>query len=157
MKAKERECENQDLLKAKTLLIERKLSLCIVKDSKTLFESKRQGIAPFLEVIDTLGGELANASVADKVVGKAVALLCARSGVGSVYADVLSEGAKTLFYEHSIRFESAIVVDNILNTDKKLMCPFELLIERVKDPEEAYKMLVQANQDTSIKLSRVRN
>lgn len=144
MKANEQQRGNQDLLKAKTLLVGRRLSLCIVKDGKTLFESRRQGIASFLDAINYLGCELENTSVADKIVGRAVALLCIRSKISSVYADVMSKGAKALFQGYSMRFESTDFVDNVLNIDKKRVCPFELLVERVTDPDEAYKVLTHA-------------
>jgi len=129
---------------AKRLLVNKKLTLCAVKQGEILFESTLQGVASFLEAVKKIGGKLEGASVADKVVGKAVALLCVRSKIRYVFAGILSKEARTVFENHSITFESDEVVDNILNISKKDICPFELLVKDISDPDESYRRLVDA-------------
>jgi thioredoxin 1 len=135
----------EDLEDAKRLLINKKLTFCAVKHDEILFESKLQGVASFLVAIEKVGSKLEGASVADKVVGKAVALLCVHSKIKHVFAGILSKEAGIIFENHSITFESDEVVDNILNISKKSICPFELLVKDISDPDEAYRRLVDAS------------
>jgi hypothetical protein len=75
-----------DAQTAKNLLYANRLTLVVVKNGKVLFQTSSQRISGFIKAIDTAGGELKGASVADRVVGKAIALLCVYSGIQEVYA-----------------------------------------------------------------------
>ena len=75
--------ENHDLELAKQKLTKNNLSLVIVKNGQTVFETKKQGVSGFLQAIETLDQNLAGASVADKIVGVAAAMLCVYSKVSS--------------------------------------------------------------------------
>jgi len=76
----------RDLELAKRKLKENGLTLAIVKDSKVLFESKSRGVSGFLEALNKLKEKMMGASIADKIVGKAIALLYVYAGVKAVYA-----------------------------------------------------------------------
>lgn len=127
-----------DLETAKTLLTQRELTLIIVKDGEMLYETKSHRISGFLNAIDECGVKLENAAVADKIVGKAVALLCVCSGITAVYAETLSVKAKDFFEKQGIVLEWSELVDNILNDTKVDVCPFEKEAANIKNPEEAY-------------------
>jgi len=130
-----------DLEIAKQLIEKEYLTLCIVKDEHVLFQTSSHGISGFLNAIHLLDGRLADASVADKVVGKAIALLCLYSKVRAVYGNVMSRGAKSLFEENMVRIEYDELVDSILGDCRSGKCPFEALADSISDPEEAYKKL----------------
>lgn len=134
----------KDVEVAKSLLLARKLTLCVVKHGEILFESRQQGVVSFLEAVKKVGNKLEGASVADKVVGRAVALLCVHSKIRCVFAGILSKGAKAVLESHSVSFESGEVVDSILNVSRNSICPFELLVKDVSDSDEAYVRLVNA-------------
>lgn len=134
----------EDVEVAKSLLLNRKLTLCVVKQGEILFESRLQGVVSFLEAVEKIGSKLEGASVADKIVGRAVALLCVHSKIRYVFAGTLSKEAKTVLESHLISFESDEIVDNILNVSRKGICPFELLVKAVSDSDEAYRRLVDA-------------
>jgi len=131
----------EDLTVAKKRLREGGLTLCFVRDGQTLFETSSRGISGFLKAIDELDGWLEGASAADKVVGKAVALLCLHMRIKAVYAPVMSREAKELFERSGVLAEWDLVVDNILDGCEQAPCPFERLAERISDPAEAYKKL----------------
>ncbi len=96
------------------------------------------GIVSLLNGIESLGRNLEEAAVADKVVGKAAALLCAFSRVKSVFALTLSiEGRKTL-EESEIIYEFENLVPKILDKSGKDMCPFEKFSLSIENPKEAY-------------------
>ncbi len=129
----------EDLEIAKKRLCEDNLTLSIVKGSKVIFESKTHGIFSFLQAIERFGEGLKGASVADKVVGKTIALLCIYAGVKAVYAETLSKKAKPVFEKHKVYFEFGNLVEKILGASKKTICPFEKAALKIDKPEEAYR------------------
>lgn len=123
---------------AKRKLRERNLSLVIVKDRKIIFESKLQGITGLIQAIDSMGNLLHSSSAADKVVGRAAALLMAFSRINEVYAvTISSEGLRTLT-EHHIRVEYDSLVPRIMNRRGDDICPFEKACTDIRSPKEAY-------------------
>ena len=133
--------KNQDLELAKLKLIKEDLSLVIVKKGKVIFETKKQGISGFLQAIEKLNKNLVAASVADKIVGVAVAMLCVYAGVVSVFALTISEGGMRVLEDNNIACLFEKKVSNILNRDKKDVCPFEKLAMASGSSDEAYVKL----------------
>ena len=128
-----------DLETAKTLLNQKQLTLVIVKNGITLYETRFHRISGFLDAIDQHGKALQNASVADKVVGKAVALLCALAEVTEVYAETLSTAGRTILEQKGISHEWKTLVDTILDDKKLDLCPFEKEAAKMDDPRIAYE------------------
>jgi hypothetical protein len=128
-----------DLQTAKTLLTQKHLTLIIVKNGETLFETTSHRITGFLNAIEQLGAKLEKASVADRVAGKAIALLCIYAGIRAVYTETLSKTAKEIFEKHGVTCEWKELVDNILDENKSDTCPFEKEAAAVTNPEEAYE------------------
>ena len=134
--------KKQDLaLAKKRLLSERSLTLSIVKNGEIIFENYSRGISGFLRAIEKFGNKLEGASVADRVVGKAIALLCIYAKVRSVYAITLSKRAKAAFEKNMVYHEWDNLVENIMNANKADKCPFEKLATEISNPREAYKRL----------------
>jgi len=122
-------------------LNEKDLTLVIVKEGKVLFETSSPGIRGFLSAIEELGENLLGASVADKIAGRAVALLCVYSHVNEIFAVVLSEEALKVLKEHNVKYEYENLVSNILNAKGTDTCPFEKYALTIRDPTEAYEKL----------------
>lgn len=115
----------EDLEIAKRRLCGDHLTLSMVKNSRVIFESKTHGISSFLEAIERLGGRLRGASIADKVVGKAIALLCIYAGVKAVYAETLSKKAKPVFEKHKVYFEFSNLVEKYWTLLRKPCVPLK--------------------------------
>jgi len=128
-----------DLDIAKSRLYEEDLTLAIVKNGEVLFETRSHRISGFLGAIEKLGDALEGAAVADRVAGKAIALLCVYAKISDVYAEVLSKKAKAVFEENGIRHEWKELVANILNLNRSRVCPFEKAAAEISDPKDAYK------------------
>ncbi len=126
-----------DLETAKNLLNQQQLTLAIVKNGKTLFKTQFHRISGFLNAIEQQGKSLENSSVADKVVGRAVALLCVYSRVSAVYAETLSTTAKNVLQQDGIAVEWKELVETILDDSKQDLCPFEKEAANITDPKEA--------------------
>ena len=133
--------KDQDLEIAKLKLIEDDLSLVIVNNGKVVFETKKQGINGFLQAIEKLNKTLVAASVADKIVGVAAAMLCVYAGVSSVFALTLSEGGLGVLEDNNIVCLFEMKVSNILNRSKNDVCPFEKVAIASGSSEEAYVKL----------------
>jgi hypothetical protein len=146
------EMNTQDLEIAKERLSEKSLTLSIVKNGEIIFETVLSGISGFLEAIEKLGDGLEGTSVADRVTGKAIALLCVYAKVKAVYAIILSKGAKSVFEKHAVYHEWKELVENILDVKKARICPFEKLAKEISNPKDAYKRLKALQK--SVKSSR---
>jgi len=133
--------KNQDLTFAKLKLTEEDLSLVIVKNGQVVFETKKQGVTGFLEAIEKLNQDLVGASIADKIVGVAAAMLCVYSGVSFVFALTISEGGLRVLENNNIVCLFEKKVSNILNRSKNDVCPFEKVAMDSGSSEEAYVKL----------------
>jgi len=130
-----------DLEKAKRILKDKNQSLVIVKDGRTIFSSESSGIDSLLKAIEKLGERLSGASAADKVVGKAAALLLAYSRVARVYAATLSRKGLRTLRRHGIPAEYDLLVPEILDREGKDTCPFEKFTSKIESPSHAYEQL----------------
>lgn len=130
-----------DLEIAKKRLSEDGLTLSIVKNGEVVFETGSHGVSGFLEAVEKFGDELEGASVADRIVGKAVALLCVYARVRAIYALVLSRNAKEALEENMVHHEWKHLVENILDANKNELCPFEKLAMEISSSRDAYERL----------------
>ena len=127
-----------DCEKAKELLTE-DLS-CVLVKGETIYKSNRSGIAPMIDFIDNQT-DLTDFSVADKIVGKAVALLFIHAKVKEVYAKTISKPAVTILEQHSIKVSYNEITDRIINRKGTGLCPMEETVLNIEDPAIALKML----------------
>jgi hypothetical protein len=128
-----------DIETAKTQLIQNHLTLIFIKNNNILFKTKSHRISGFLTAIQDLDRKLENASVADKVVGRAVALLCAFSRIKAIYAETLSMKAVDVLEKAGVTYEWKGLVDTILDTNKNDVCPFEKTAAQISSPKDAYE------------------
>lgn len=136
-----------DLEIAKKRLSEGNLTLSIVKNSEVVFESKSRGVSGFLEALEKFGDNLKGASAADRVVGKAIALLCVYAEIKAVYALTLSREAKAVFENYRVYYEWSNFVERILDVKMVETCPFEKAALRISNPEEAYDRFKDLQRD----------
>ena len=118
--------------RAKALLESGGHTLALVKEEKTLFSDLR-GVAPMVELIGA-GKDLAGFSAADRVVGKAAALLFALAGIEEVYAEVMSRPAALFLKEAGVRAEYGALVEGIINRAGDGPCPMERAVLGISDP-----------------------
>ncbi len=128
-----------DLEIAKSELYEENLTLAIVKHGALLYSTKSHGISGFLEAIEKCKENLQGASLAVRVVGKAVALLCVYAKINEVYASVMSRKAQVVFKQNKISCHWNELVENVFDTDKTGMFAFEKAAARISEPHKAYK------------------
>lgn len=128
-----------DLEQAKYLL-ENGEYTCVFYKAEQAITCTQRGVKPLLEMIEA-GKNLRGYSVADKVVGKAAAMLYACMQVRQVYAPVMSEGAERTLLRHGIALLYDKKVDRIQNRRGDGLCPMESAVWDVDDPKEALQIL----------------
>ena len=133
--------DTPDLRLAKRKLHENNLNLVIVRKEEVVFETGAHGIGGFLLAIEKLGKNMVDSAVADRIIGRAAALLCAYSEVASAFAVTISEDGIQILRENAIPYKYENVVLHILSYDRKDICPFEKLTADLKNPKEAYARL----------------
>ena len=131
----------QDLERARLRLKEDNLSLVVVKSGKVIFETESHGIKGFLGAIELFGRELVGSSVADRVVGRAVSLLCVCFQVSAVFAVIISMKGIRILEDNNIFYQFEKCVPDILNQKRNDICPFEKLALTSATPEEAFRKL----------------
>jgi len=130
-----------DLNLAKQRLNQKNLSLVVAKSGRVLFETEAHGISGLLDAIRELKKEMKNSSIADRIVGRAAALLLVYSGVVAVFAVTASDGGIQVLRDYHIFHEFNRRVPRILDSKKVDVCPFEKLAFKFSDPKKAYEEL----------------
>ena len=126
--------------RAKELL--KNATLAVIKGESVKVFNER-GIKTLLDILESNPSLLENASVADKIVGKASALLMVKGGVKEVYAETVSEGALSVFGRYKIPVTFSARTAIIINRAGTGQCPMECTVEKIDDPDEAFKALKQ--------------
>jgi len=114
-----------DLKKAIEILESEGRALVLARDGAVLFKDDRRGIGPMYDIATKERESARGSSLADKVIGKAAAMLAVDAGIENLYAAVLSEEAELVLSEASIYCEFGKMVPFIQNREKTGKCPME--------------------------------
>lgn len=117
----------KDIDVAVELLEKEELALVIVKDNKVIFTSSGRGIKPLYTAYEEHIIELEGSSVADRVTGRAAAMLCKYAGIKQLKTKLISENAINVLKETNIIYEYDECTPFIKNRDRTGMCPVETL------------------------------
>lgn len=123
-------------------------STCVLltKDGR-LLESSLSGVSPLTDWLQKDPELLRGAVIADRVVGKAAALLMLYGGIKEVYADVISEHAAVCLGGRCIPFYEGERVPYIVNRARTGMCPMEKLCLDTNLPREAYERILRKQEE----------
>jgi hypothetical protein len=128
-----------DLEQAKDLLKAGGFSCVLFRDGASYTSTKR-GVAP---LVDWLAGgtDIKGFSAADKIVGKAAALLFVAGDVKEVYAPIMSETAAEVLARHGIHTEYETLVRTIINRSGTGPCPMEQAVSSIDNPAETLRAI----------------
>lgn len=118
-----------DLDRARAALPGHTLALCRGGEVVT---SDLRGVMPMLGFLRE-GRDLSGFCAADRVVGRAAAMLFAKAGVRAVYAEVMSDGAVALLAAHGIDALCDVRTAAIENRQKTGLCPMESAVAGIED------------------------
>ncbi len=126
----------EDQKRARSALLEGKYT-CVICRRDELYCDTQRGVKPLLDLLDS-GAMLSGFSAADKVIGKATALLYVLLGVSSVYTPVISVPARDVLEKNGIEVYYDEEVPRIKNRTGDGFCPMETLVQSINKPHIAY-------------------
>lgn len=129
-----------DEKRAKEILSDEGLTLALVK-GELVYRSTLRGVSPMVKFL-TEGICLRGFFAADKVVGKAAAMLFILAGVNGVYSDVMTREAEKVLVKYGISAFYGTLADKIINRTGDDICPMEKAVIGIEEPSEAFKAIV---------------
>lgn len=133
-----------DLTMARGFVSLGRYSLVVVKEGRILAKSQESGLRPLLRAAEALQGEMEGTSVADRVTGRAAALVLRARKVRAVFGGIMSEDARRELEEGDLVVEWGRLVPRILSRDHQDPCPMEREVTGISSPVEAYLRLGSA-------------
>lgn len=137
---------------AKSTLFENEYSIVVVKENEIVYKSESKGLQSLISLYKNDVNTLENSSIADKVIGRAAALILVDSNIKEVYADLISQNAIDILDKSDIPYEYKTQVKEIRNRDNTGMCPMEELSlkcvnadELIEKIEEKFNKWIQKN------------
>jgi len=115
---------------------------CVVCKGETVYSSAKSGVLPMIEFISS-GKDLNGFSAADKIIGKAAAMLFILSGIIEVHASVMSEAAADTLSQHGVIFSCGHLIKNIQNREGTGICPMEKAVADIREPFAALEAIKQ--------------
>jgi hypothetical protein len=137
----------KDIELSKALLDEENLTLAIVKDGKAIYKSRDRGIGPLYFAVNEMKENLKGSSVADRVTGRAAAMLYEYAQIKELHTTLISENALSVLDKTPIKYEYLSFAPYIKNRDKTGMCPIENLSLKAKDVsalQESIKIFLES-------------
>lgn len=128
-----------DIEKAKKLLSGGNFT-CVLCKGNTSYTSTGKGVSPMLTFLEN-GTELRGFSAADKIVGKAAAMLFVCAGVTEVFAEVMSKAAVNYLKERGIACSYGVLTDKIINRKGDGLCPMELAVIDIEDEKLGFSAI----------------
>ncbi len=126
----------EDTEKAKAILLDGGYT-CVICRRDEMYTDMQRGVKPLIDLLDH-GVRLDGFSAADKVIGKATALLYVLLGVSEVYTPVISIPARDILEKNGIEVFFDLEVEAIKNRTGDGFCPMETLVKSINEPHLAY-------------------
>lgn len=134
-----------DLEKAKEILAQTGSTCVLCRDDIT-YTTTQRGVAPLLNWLDN-GVDTCGFSAADKVVGKAAALLYCLLGIRRVHGNVMSQAAVKVLRQGGVEVYWDRLTEGIRNRTNTGPCPMEAATMHIDDPEKALPVILATLAD----------
>lgn len=105
---------------------------CILCRQGRFLTSEKRGIVPLLCWLEE--DRLKGSCVADKIIGKAAALLLILGGAEAVHGEVMTRTAYALLREKGLSVSYGELTETIVNRKGDGPCPMELAVKNLEDP-----------------------
>ena len=105
---------------------------CILCRQGRFLTSEKRGITPLLCWLEE--DRLRESCVADKIIGKAAALLLILGGAEAVHGEVMTRTAYALLREKGLSVSYGELTETIVNRKGDGPCPMELAVKNLEDP-----------------------
>lgn len=132
---------NKNLNYIKEILLKENHTIVILKKDASIITSDDRGVSPLIKLLNEDKLQLQDSIIADKVIGKAAALLMIYGGVKEVYTPIISSPAIKIFNINNVKINYDKEVDRIINRKGDGLCPMETLCLDINNPEEAFEII----------------
>lgn len=129
------------LEEAKKILQEQNASCVIMKPDGEVIVSNDFGIKPLMIELRKNKQAFQNAVIADRVIGKAAALLGVLGGARKMYGAIMSLAACKVLEANHVEYEYGEQVPYIENRSKTGKCPMEETVWEINDASQAFEAL----------------
>lgn len=116
-------------------------ALVVLQEGRIVFSSCEAGIRAAMELHDQKPELLRGAVVADRIIGRAAAMIFTDGGAAAVYGKIMNRSAMQELAENGVEVSTAQLVDTIINRRGDGMCPMEHTVFGVTAPAEGVKLL----------------
>ena len=130
-----------DMKKAQLLLHTLDASLVVIKNGKILHQRTGEGLAPFINLIETTSGDFSGCVIGDRLLGRASAFLCWYVHAAGVYAEKGTKKALAVLLVGGILGQVDTFLPHISNQSQDGLCPFERAVASVESPDEAFHVI----------------
>ncbi len=135
--------------KAISMVRDNTASCVVVKKGRIISAESPRGISHIVDLHDK--NMLKGTFVADKIIGKAAAIIFILSGIKACFGETVSKSAIDLLEKNGIKVTYDICTDVIENRTGDGMCPMEMTVKDIDDFSLALKMLKKKVVDLSKK------
>ncbi len=122
-------------------LLDSELTCVVYDENGHCFSSEERGVKPLLSLLTDNKDGISGMYVADKIIGKAAAMLMVYGRVKECYGQIISTPALELLDRNSIPVSYDIEVHYIENKDRTDVCPLEKCVSGIEDPQEGFTAL----------------
>lgn len=126
----------------KEILLKENHTIVILKKDASVITSDDRGVSPLIKLLKEDKLQLQDSIIADKVIGKAAALLMIYGNVKEVYTPIISSPAIKIFNINNVKIYYDKEVDRIINRKGDGLCPMETLCLDIDNPEEAFEVIL---------------
>ncbi len=130
-----------DLQKLKKMFYFHDASLLIMKNNNIIYKSTNKGITSLYQLyindIDKLDGSY----IADKIIGKAGALILVSAKILGIYAHIITYEAYNILLYNNVKVTYGTKVPCIINRDGSDLCPIEKLATECNATAEIIPMI----------------
>jgi len=141
------------ILEALDLIKKNKASCVLIKDNEIVHVEIGSGIAPILYSYMTYPDLFEDATIVDKIVGKAAAVISILGKSKETIGLTMSDSAIEYLLNNGRKFRFVNYVQKIQNRERTGICPIEQSVIDIDDPAEAFLSLLNRLQDLKKKAS----
>lgn len=128
-----------DTKKARDILVKNGYTCVFCRENEE-FHSNLRGVRPLIDFLES-NTDFNGFSAADKTVGLGAAHLYLLLGVKSVWAKVISQGAKEILEKNGVEVSFEEEVPYIINRRGDGRCPIETAVGGIAYPDEALRVI----------------
>ena len=130
---------NNEIIKAKNILIKNNYT-CVIYSNEKEYHSTLRGVKPLIQFLES-DNDFNEFYAADKVVGAGAAHLYVLLGVKAVWANIISDSAKTILQNNNISVFYENIVSHIINRTGNGVCPIEKAVFGISDSKQALSII----------------